>query len=41
MFVLGSRYGEVTCVDEDVAVWKSRLRVVGVVGVGDANDADF
>jgi hypothetical protein len=27
--------------DEDVAVWDRRLRVVGVVGVGNANDMDF
>ena len=27
--------------DEDVAVWDRWLRVVGVVGVRDANDMDF
>ena len=27
--------------DEDVAIWDRRLRVVSIVGVRDANDMDF
>ena len=36
-----SGYGEVASMDEDVAVWERRLRVVSVMGVRDANDMDF
>ncbi len=31
---------EVTCVDENVAFWEMRLRVVGVVCVGYAKEAN-
>jgi hypothetical protein len=41
MLELGSGYSEVTCVDEDVAIWESRLGIVGVVSVGNADDADL
>ena len=36
-----SGYGEVASMDEDVAIWDRRLRVVSIVGVRDANDMDF
>ena len=39
-FVVCARLGEVTRVDENVALWKIRLCVVGVVCVGYANEAD-
>ena len=39
-FVVCARLGEVTCVDENVALWEMRLSVVGVVCVGYANEAD-
>lgn len=41
MFVLRSGYSEVACMDEDVAMWERWLREVGVVAVGNANDANF
>jgi hypothetical protein len=39
-FVVCARLGEVTCVDENVALWEMRLSVVGVVCVRYANEAD-
>ena len=41
VFVLSSGYSEVACMNEDVGVWEKRLGVVGVVGVGNANNTDF
>ena len=41
MLLLGSGYSEVTCMDKDVGIWEGRLTMVGVVGVGNANDTDF
>ena len=39
-FVVCTRLGEVTCVDENVAFWQMGLSMVGVVCVGYANEAD-
>jgi len=39
-FIVCARLGEVTCVDENVAFWEMRLRVVGVVCVGYAKEAN-
>ena len=40
MFVLSPGHSEVACMNEDVAVWERGLGDVGVVGVGNADDAD-